>query len=204
VNSSTSPFLPTSIADTYIVYGVDSATDLRMPFNRADYYLKDYQMDHSVVVPKRCAPGTGILFKAVLNQSDGIHTELPLLDCVLDMQVDFVLDTDGNGSINWSPPTDLNATTFPSSPANNIASLTARQIRDQLKEVRVYVVAQEGQKDLNYDFSMGGTRISISYPEVVGSDSRTLTFPISSRVGSQYKYYRWRLYTIVVKPKNLK
>ena len=32
-------FQPTTGGQSYVVYGVDPATNLRMPFNRADYYI---------------------------------------------------------------------------------------------------------------------------------------------------------------------
>jgi hypothetical protein len=189
---------------TYIIYGVDtpSGTDLRMPFNRADYFIS------TLGVPARCAPNTGVLTKAIVSQADGTLTSgaAPLLDCVADMQVDYWLDMDVDGDIDWSPPTDLNATTFPSSPANNISALNAKQIRNQLKEVRVYIVAHEGQKDPNFDFSQNNTREFLTALETLGASSRTLTFAnLKTRIGDPaYKQYRWKLYTIVAKPRNLK
>ena len=73
-----------------MMYGVDQDTNLRMPFNRADYFISNTN------APSRCAPNTGVLEKVVVNQSDGRLTNfLPLVDCVADMQVIFRLDTDG-------------------------------------------------------------------------------------------------------------
>jgi prepilin-type N-terminal cleavage/methylation domain-containing protein len=186
----------------YVVYGIDSNDNLRMPFNRADYYVK-----RPASVPSRCAPNTGILYKGVLKQSDGMHTELPLMDCVADFQVDFLLDTTPapDGFADW-PPDD----------GTMLNNYTAKEIRDRLKEVRVYIVAQEGQKDTNYDFSQGGTREAVSTLETLSSyepatnamvnHSRTLTFVnLKIAVGEpEYKYYRWKLYTIVVQPNNLR
>jgi prepilin-type N-terminal cleavage/methylation domain-containing protein len=86
-------FFPPS-GTAYIMYGVDSDTDLRMPFNRADYYISNAN------VPKRCAPNTGVLEKATINHSDGGRSAMPLLDCVADFQVNFWLDTNGDGNID--------------------------------------------------------------------------------------------------------
>ncbi len=108
-----------------------------MPFNRADYYVST-----SVTRPGRCAPGTGILMKAVVNQLDGgfSGSSLPLLDCVADMQVVTYLDTDLNGQAE-TPSTGLSVAAGPGA---------AQTIRDQLKEVRVYILAHEGQRDTSY------------------------------------------------------
>jgi len=176
---------------TYVVYGVDtpSGTNLRMPYNRADYFVR------TVGVPVRCAPNTGVLTKAIVSQVDGTLTSgaTPLLDCVADMQVDYWLDTNGDGSIEWPP-------------LNDISGLTAQQIRDQLREVRVYIVAHEGQHDPNFDFSQNNTREDLRAVESLGASSRTLTFTnLKTRVGDPaYKQYRWKLYTIIAKPRNLK
>jgi prepilin-type N-terminal cleavage/methylation domain-containing protein len=192
---TSSPWPPTDPAETRIVYGIkpigSPASDPRMPFNRADFYVRRPTTN----MPQRCAPSNnmGILYKGTVNHADGLLTELPLLDCVADMQVDFWLDTDGDGNINW-PPSD------------NISALTAQQIRDQVKEVRVYIVAHEGQRDVNHDFSMGGTKEFLSATEVLDTNSRTINFVnLKTQIGNpDYKYYRWKLFTIVVKPNNLR
>jgi len=175
---------------TYIVYGVDTpGAALRMPFNRADYFIS------TLGVPARCAPSTGVLTKAIVSQDDGTLTSgaTPLLDCVADMQVDYWLDTDADGNIDW-PPSD------------NISGLDAKQIRDQLKEIRVYIVAHEGQRDPNFDFSQNNTREYLTATESLGASSRTLTFTnLKTRIGNPfYKQYRWKVYSIIAKPRNLK
>jgi prepilin-type N-terminal cleavage/methylation domain-containing protein len=197
---TSSPWPPTDPAETRLVYGVadSNVASLRMPFNRADFYVRRPATN----MPQRCAPSNniGILYKGTVNHADGLLTELPLLDCVADMRVDYWLDTDGDGDIDWSP------TVAPFSPTDDISGLTARQIRDQVKEVRVYIVAHEGQRDVNYDFSMGGTKEFLSATEVLGTNSRTINFVnLKTQIGNlNYKYYRWKLYTIVVKPNNLR
>jgi prepilin-type N-terminal cleavage/methylation domain-containing protein len=190
-NVVNAPWPPTDVSETRLVYGLTGSdvTTPRMPFNRADYYVRVPSS-----MPARCAPNTGILYKAVVSQVDGNlnNSELSLLDCVADMQVDFWLDTDGDGVINWPPSDDISA-------------LTAQQIRAQLKEVRVYIVAHEGQRDPNYDFSLDNTRTNFSATEVLNANSRTLNFVnLSTAIGNPaYKNYRWKLYTLVVKPDSL-
>ena len=165
-----------------IMYGVDPDTDLRMPFNRADYYIRRPTTN----MPQRCAPNTAILYKATVNHADGLLNELPLLDCVADMQVAFRLDTDGNGSIDTT--------------TNNIFYSTAQQIREQVKEVRVYILAHEGQKDVNYTYPNSTVTIPASPDPAAGLGS---TFNLSTRIGTGWQNYRWKVYTIVVKLMNL-
>ena len=134
---------------THIIYGISpSTTNPRMPFNRADYYVRR----PATGMPSKCEPSTGILYKAVLsNNSDSsvndtstppgskVTSELPLLDCVADMQLVFGLDLDGNGTSETS--------------AEDINNLTAEEIRNQLREVRVYIIAHEGQLDTTYTYT---------------------------------------------------
>ena len=89
VGVASSPWLPSvsAVEETRIVYGVDPKTNLRMPFNRADYFIRKYDSSGNSVTPARCAPNTGVLEKAVVNHSDGTFDYLPLLECVADMQV---------------------------------------------------------------------------------------------------------------------
>jgi prepilin-type N-terminal cleavage/methylation domain-containing protein len=191
-NVTSSPWPPSDVTEARIVYGIDN-TSLRMPFNRADYFVRRFDGSGNNITPQRCAPNTGVLEKATVKQSGGGLTYLPLLDCAAEMQVDFWLDTDADGNINW-PPSD------------DISGLTAQQIREQVKEVRVYIVAHEGQRDVNYDFSMNNTREALSALETLSGNSRTITFVnLKTLLGDpEYKHYRWKLYTIVVKPNNLR
>lgn len=175
-------FAPPDNTETYVVYGVTLpaspvTTALRMPFNRADYYVRRPEETN---VPQRCAPNTGILYKAPVSHADGLlPNELPLLDCVADMQAVYRRDTNGDGTID-------NTT-------DDISTLTAQQIRDQVKEVRVYILAHEGQKDPNY------------------SHTTTTIYVGDSSIGSGHNFnigtnvnYRWKVYTIVVTPNNLR
>jgi len=205
-NSAHSGLEPQSYSNgRFTVYGISQVGSYpRMPFNRADFYVKR----PTTGMPSRCAPNTGILYKGTINHSDGAHSEMPLLDCVADLKVDFFLDTDGDGSINWSP------TVAPYSPTNNLSAMTAAQVRNQVHEVRVYIVAHEGQKDTNYDFSLNNTRTSLNAIEInpatpdptVTANSRTFaTVNLKNLVGNpEYKYYRWKLYTLIVRPNSMR
>ncbi len=192
-NVTSLPWAPADTTETRFVYAIDPDVDLRMPFNRSDYFVRKFDLSVNNITPQRCAPNTGVLEKATVNHGTGEFTYLPLLDCVADFQVTFWLDTDNDGDIDW-PPSD------------DISTLTDRDIREQLKEVRVYIVAHEGQRDANYDFSNDNTRESLTAMEFSGTDSRTIVFTnLKTLVGDpDYKFYRWKVYTITVRTENLR
>ncbi len=160
--------------ETRLIYGVDPDTNLRMPFNRADYYVST-----TTASSGRCAPGTGIFKKAVVSQSDGGFSGTniyELLDCVADMQVVFGLDRDEDGTAESYSPFLTNISTG--------VQLTAALIRAQVKEVRVYILTHEGQRDSSYIHPTTGILVG-----EVGIGGRT--FNIGTNVN-----YRWKVYTL--------
>ncbi|MDA8388927.1 MAG: prepilin-type N-terminal cleavage/methylation domain-containing protein [Nitrospiraceae bacterium] len=172
---------------TNMVYGVASAADapngLEMPFHRTDYFIaagaqNDWD-NQNVLVPKRCAPGTGELVKAVVNQSDGKFTYYPILDCAATMKVNFMR---ANGAL-----ADANAVS-----ADNTAAL----VRQDVRQVRVFILAQEGQMDPSYT----------SGPIWLGDCASP---PVASGICTSYPlaadqlHYRWKAYTVIEKPFNL-
>ena len=184
--NNTAGFAPADSTETRIIYGVSSSTDLRMPFNRADYFISNAN------VPQRCAPNTGVLEKVVVNQGDGGLTNfLPLLDCAADMQVIYRIDTNNDGTIDSN--TD-NIATLTDTNGNGV--IDAQEIREQIKEVRVYILAHEGQYDRNYTYP----NASIT----VGEFGLGSTFNLATTIGANWQNYRWKLYTIAVKPNNLR
>lgn len=188
-----SAFSPSTERDLYLVYGVDPMNDLRMPFNRADYYLAR----SGVTVPPRCAPGTGILVKSLIRHSDGRRdTGIPILDCVADFQVVFGVDNDDDGDFELGTDDGY---------SGDIAGLTAAQVRQRVKEVRVYILAHEGQKDVTYDASStypdGKIQLPASPDPAAGSGT---TFDFEDRDVTDWQHYRWKVYRMVVKPNNLR
>lgn len=191
--NNTGGFVPVEPYSANIVYGIDDATPglLARPFNRAEYYID------TTSVPQRCAPNTGVLVKAVVthNASGTTPTLLPLLDCVADMQVVYGLDTDLNPATD-PVPSDVITPLFPAGPT------AAADIRAQLQEVRVHILAQEGQRDDTYAYPYDNVSVGS------GSAGRTFDFTSygfisSGNVTNNFKHYRWKVYNIVVKPKNL-
>ena len=185
--NNTAGFVPVEPYSANIVYGIDNVIPAR-PFNRAEYYIAD---NAAYPTPGRCAPNTGVLVKAVVahNPSGTTPTLLPLLDCVADMQVVYGLDTNADGMADlWSD--DI------------AAGMTAADIRAQLAEVRVHILTQEGQRDDTYAYPYDNV--------IVGSEGAGRAFNFTSfgfattgNVMNNFKHYRWKVYNIVVKPKNL-
>jgi prepilin-type N-terminal cleavage/methylation domain-containing protein len=170
--NNTAGFVPLEPYSANIVYGIDNVIPFR-PFNRAEYYIDN------TAVPQHCAPNTGVLVKAVVahNASGTTPTLLPLIDCVADMQVVYGLDNNADGAVEaWS--SDISV------------GMTAADIRTQLAEVRVHLLAQEGQRDDSYT--------TPSNTIFVGSQGVGRNFDVSG-----YRNYRWKLYSIVLNPKNL-
>jgi hypothetical protein len=174
--NNTAGYVPTEPYSANIVYGIDNvATGLVRPFNRADYFIDN------TAVPQRCAPGTGVLVKAVVAQdvAGSRSNLLPLLDCVADMKVVFGLDNNANGVVDpgeW-------VSVIPS-------GLTAADIRAQLLDVRLSILAQEGQRDDSWT-----TPTNTIF---VGSEGVGRIFDVSA-----LRNYRWKTYSIAVKPMSL-
>ena len=173
--NNTSAFAPVAAADTRVVYGIDGpdTNPLRMPFNRADYFLS------TANVPQRCAPNTGVLVKSVVRHSDGaLDTELPLLDCVAAMQIWYDRDTDGDGAVDTA--------------SDDITALSAQEVREQVKQVRVSLLAHEGLFDRKYthpvsSIPVGGVPVDLTDGAFLGNGQN----------------YRWKVYTLSVTPQDL-
>lgn len=188
-------FLPKSKEEQYLVYGVAPKADgsannvLAYPFNRSDYYLK-----RTSAMTRSCAKNTGVLYKTTidhpgekevpegeeLEEAAPAYTPYPILDCVADFQVLFMMETSNDGTLV---------------PHSDIGIYSAEQLRELLKEVRLYVMVQEGKQDPTY-----------SYP--IEDPGRVIV--VGDRIWNKQKFvandwlnYRWKVYTIVVQPKNL-
>lgn len=194
--------LSSASAGIYTVYGVDKANTLRFPFNRSDYFVA--RPASTSTIPAFCAPNTGMLYKATVNHDGGGVTHIPILDCVLDMQVvlgwdlnsDGLIDTwsnaDGSVSNGLGTYTDVQNAL---GTINNNSLTTLPNIRNNLKMVKVYILAQNGKRDAGYT-----TTLPLAVSDAAeASLTRPAGFPLA---GDQLNY-RWKLYRIVVRPKNL-
>jgi hypothetical protein len=166
---ATANFAPADSSTAHIIYGIDPDTSLRAPFNRADYFID------TTDVPARCAPNTGRLIKAAMSHANGTLTgnQMVLWDCVADLQVVYRLDTNADGIVDSSD--------------NDMTALDAAAIRAQLKEVRVYILAHEGQKDSRHTYPTGTV--------TVGEFGMGSNFDLTALTAT-WQNYRWKVYTI--------
>ena len=201
-NVTNSPWPPTDNTETRLVYGINSTSDPipQRPFNRADYFITRTDQNGTNITPQRCAPNTGVLVKAPIKQDtsgNNYDTYLPLLDCVVDMQVVYALDNDENGSFEDGVGGDAYS--------DDIVALTAQEVRNRVKEVRVYILAHEGQRDQNYTYPSENLAIPPAADPASGLGRPSPGINLKSLVGDpDYQYYRWKLYTLVVKPIDLR
>lgn len=200
-NSAFSNFTSAS-SSVMIVYGVDT-NNLRMPFNRTDYFVSV-----PVSKPDVCSKdaNVGVLYKTTVNHSNGKLLYIPVLDCVADMQVVLGWDLKDSGGAagndgvidTWSDAKGTQTTaagsgSFASASDVQAALTSAVTIRNSLKMVKVYILAQNGKKDPTY---------TSPSPIVVGGAGET-SLTRSYNLSSEMLNYRWKLYTIVARPKNL-
>lgn len=197
--SSVSTVYSPKPSEVYLLFGIgsDNTLDntLRMPFNRADYYISKSD------VPARCANGTGVLEKATLRHSNGQLSDYsPLLDCVADFQVVYGVDI--TNPIDGRIDCYTNDLTTP-------GITDAQNTRERIKEIRIYVLAHEGQMERDYRFGNSTVRVGDN------SDNSGLNGCDSSGVDNvlgrdfdltgitNWQNYRWKVYTLVVSPDNL-
>jgi prepilin-type N-terminal cleavage/methylation domain-containing protein len=199
-------YLPVTDQDTVMLYGVSGTATPRMPFNRSDYFIST----SSGTVPSFCAENTGVLYKATVNHVGGGYNPIPILDCVADMRIVLGWDTDGSGSIRYYsglPSTvDGNPVDFAlaTPPAPTVAITAAnfgnylkspKEIRERLKIIKVYILVQEGKRDPSY--LTPESSIIVGDIKNFSATHNTYTFTDKQR------QYRWKLYQIVTRPKNL-
>ncbi len=171
-------FQPTGSGQRYLAFGVVQGALPSMPFNRADYFVRQNAVNQD------CAAGTGTLIKATVNHTAGVGgtlTEFPLMECVASMQVVFRLDTNGDG--------------VPDTTVNNISGLDALSVKEQVKEVQIYVLAHEGTFDRGFTYG-GANPVTVGPTVALGASVDLTAF------GADWNHYRWRLYTLFVKPKS--
>lgn len=169
----------------YLVYGLNLNDTISRPFNRTDYFIL------TTNVPSHCAPGTGVLEKATLNQVGTGFTSFPIVDCVADFQIVYHLDTDEDGGSD----TEVDA--------DGLDGLTAEQIRDRVKEIRCYILTHEGGLDRSYTYPNDTINVG-----EIDTDGTTLlfgrNFDLSEDIAGNWANYRWKVVSMTVAPKNLK
>jgi type II secretory pathway pseudopilin PulG len=192
--AGSSAYMPADSSQSVYVYAIGDST-LRMPYNRADYFMyRTTATDASFPMPSNCSPGTGILFKAVAGQNGNYTgpagtTIYPLLNCVGDLQVTLGFDPANNGNMSYYA-------------LGTTSGFSDADFRTQLKEARVYILAHEGGKDPNFIFP--GDSIWVGEPGLGGREwTPTGTNSLNTTFGTDWRNYRWKVYSFTVQLKNL-
>jgi len=202
-----------AIGKRYYFYGIQGAANLRAPFNRVDYYVR--RPDNGF--PTSCSPATGVLYKAVMSHLDGtLLPEIPILDCVADMQIVLGWNTqanpEGSNVIDVLSSSDdgvlPNTVTAPGGGGlNGLDILTIMrdpaEVRRRLRQIKVYLLVQDSMRDPNFSNTNNALPIAdagegplVERPGQIVPGSVDLTTP-------NMLNYRWKVYRVVVKPKNL-
>jgi hypothetical protein len=225
------PSVPPNTQSVYCIYGLDnSTTGHTMPFNRVDYYLDRIKSEF----PTSCDPNTFTLYRSTINQANGQFNQTPLIDCVADFQVAFGVDPSGGTSATGDPGAAIqwqaNLLQQPWMPGYSANTpMSAAQIQQYLREVRVFILFQEGLGDtssssdlsshfrfsgtLNLgdqaiassldpaDYSATGTNFQqLSSAALPGTPNSLLSY--FTPAGSDQQY-RWKIIELDVKPMNL-
>lgn len=157
-----------------LVYGVDPGAT--QPYATVTYSLNNANL------PSNCATGTSNLERA--ESWGGAAVTIPLLACTLSLQTAFGLDTNDDGTIDlW----DNNAGAVASGYSQ--ATLAKR-----LKQVRVYLLVQIGNRDASYTYPAATVRVGDALL-ATGADVTLL---------AEQRRFRWRLVSIDVTPRNVR
>ncbi len=219
----TSNFEPNDNKEVRLIYGIDSDNVPVAPFNRADYYISD------VGVPEQCAPGTGTLVKASMRHADGkLGIEVPVLDCVADMQVVYGIDDEDE---NGDPGQDGVIDDDMRDVITGALILNASQIMAQVKEVQVYILLHEGRADMRRRYSPTPANpayadsitvkdlVGAAYPAPTGDSTimvglrdfdfandfyDTQSQSLKDAVRGKWVFYKWRVMKLVENPSALR
>jgi prepilin-type N-terminal cleavage/methylation domain-containing protein len=183
----------------YGLYSTVTGTAATQPF-----YTVTYSLSAAGNTSPNCAPNTRTLLRAESRKINSTGTPQPILNCVLDFQVALGLATDNSpdGSIDhW----DNGGATYAATYTGTTGPAT---LNKQLKQIRAYVLVQDGVKDPNYtysnpdkDYAATPTKIRVGdlYLQggAVGQD-----FDLNT--DSRWLQYRWRVLTFAVTPRNIR
>jgi prepilin-type N-terminal cleavage/methylation domain-containing protein len=187
VLDSSNVFKPSGPSQRFIAYGV-SNTNLRMPYNRVDFFV---DKNPTPPMPATCNPGTGVLYKAVADhQNPGGFTNYPILNCVGDMQVVFYRDVSGTLT-----------------PINEgvISTMTAKEIREEIKSVQVFLLIHEGKKDPGFSYPSDSICVAPYSGSCLSAVGRNWSnTQMAATFGGDWRNYRWKVINLDVILKNLK
>ena len=159
-----------------------------------------YFLNTSSVGTGNCAPGTLSLLRAESSSSmNPTSGALPVLNCVLDFQVAFGLDTNDDGALDFWDNGGVIAATY-----SGITGPTL--LNRRLKQIRLYILVQDGNMDSSYTYN-NPDPLYASKPDTIRVGDLSLT---GGAVGRDFKLttaqraYHWKLLTFAVTPRNIR
>jgi type IV pilus assembly protein PilW len=166
----TYPESPTTEIGT-LVYGLNES-NINQPFYTVQYTLGG-------ITPAFCSPGTQNLIRT--ETPGGAN---PVLDCVLDFQVAFGLDTNEDGTIDLWDNGGVQSSSYDN-----------KGLRDRLKQVRVYMLVQLGMRDPDYTYSN---------PDPILVGDAVLGVGRKITLTPEQRRYRWKVISLSITPKNIR
>lgn len=177
---------PNPLDKGVLVYGIQTAPSGTAGHADYPYYTVEYSLGGTV--PSYCAPGTQNLLRSENKQDPPTDNGQPLFNCVLDFEVAFGIDNSEDGLIDcWDNGGAL------------VAGYTTEALRTRLKQIKAYILVQQGNVDTNFTFQdtlrVGDASLTACNGGGVGK-LRTFT--------SAQKNYRWKVISFSVTPRNIR
>lgn len=177
-----------------VVFGLGTDDNASFPYYTVGYHLSSGGSGLST-----CAPNTENLLReesrTVANPATGGN---PVLNCVLDLQVAFGIDTDEDGDIDcW----DNGGTTSAGYPLGTF--------KTRLKQVKVFILVQEGSRDTSYLYVNPDPPYAAK-PDKVWVGDTVLTACGGGSAGrevtlsAEQRNYRWRVASFAMVPRNMR
>ncbi len=180
--------------DGLLVYGMTTSVSAGTP-----YYVVKYSLDSSNL-PSNCAPGTSNLMRLESKSDPPSGSGQPLMNCVLDFEIALGLDVNDDGGIEcWDyGPTCTGVYGYPT-----------ETLRKQLKQVKVFILAQEGNRDPNYTHNTNPIRVGDLNLKPCIVSGMTCTSGAGAvgpniTLTPEQLHYRWKLLTSDIAPKNIR
>lgn len=175
---------PSTVERGTLVYG------LHKDITNNPYYTVQYLLGGTA--PTNCAQGTQNLLRAESRNNDppDASEREPILNCVLDFQVAFGLDTNEDGNIDFWDNGGVQA-----------ASYDRRSLKTRLKQVRVYILVQVGNRDPDFMYS---NPANPDNPDVIRVGDSIIGTGRDITLTSEQRRYRWRVIASSITPRNLR
>ena len=192
-----------SLHPGYLLYAlnVPGETDASVPYYTVRYSLGSMA---SSTNPMNCAPQTGSLLRAESRTSTTPGSGDPVMSCILDFQVAFGI-TDNTASFDPTLAVNFPINKWDSGAVS--AAYSPLELKQRLKQIRVYILIQEGNKDMTYTYvnpdpndpSAAPDKIRVGEWDLVGGGTGR-----DVQLTPAQRNYRWRVLTIVVTPRNIR